>query len=178
MNLKPILLAVAAAASLSSAQAAIFTTTGTLSTSDPTFNRPEEDLTRLSGVSNAVRYDVLNFIVGTSGNYTFLTTAMFDSFSVLYSPTFNAAAPLINARAANDDLLGQTTSGFNFDLTAGTNYFFVTTSFYDGELGAYSTTIGGPGAITVVPEASTYAMMALGLGLLGVARRRVTSGAA
>ncbi|HLL09943.1 MAG TPA: PEP-CTERM sorting domain-containing protein [Rubrivivax sp.] len=179
MNLKPTLLALAAAASfVSSAQAAIFTTTGTLSNTDPTFNRPFEDLSGLSAVGNAVRYDVLNFVVGTSGNYTFLTTAMFDSFSLLYSPTFTAAAPLTNARAANDDLLGLTTSGFDFDLTAGTNYFLVTTSFSNGELGAYSTTIGGPGVITVVPEAGTYGMMALGLAVLGIARRRATSRAA
>jgi hypothetical protein len=178
MNFKPTLLAIASAALLSTAQAAIFTTTGTLSTSDPTFNRPLEDLTGLSAVGTAARYDVLNFVVGTSGNYTFLTTAMFDSFSVLYSPTFSAAGPLTNARAANDDLLGVTTSGFDFDLTAGTNYFFVTTSFSNAELGAYSTTIGGPGVITVVPEASTYAMMALGLGVLGFARRRMTARAA
>jgi hypothetical protein len=175
MNIKPTLTALAAVAFVSSAQAAILTSTGTLTTSDPTFNRPLDDLTGLSSVGTAVRYDVLHFVVGTSGEYTFMTTAMFDSFAVLYSPTFSAAAPLGNAKAANDDLLGVTTSGFAFDLTAGTNYFYVTTAFANNEMGAYSNTIGGPGVITVVPEVGTYAMMALGLAFLGIARRRVTS---
>ena len=178
MNIKPTLAALAAVALVSSAQAAIFTTTGALTTSDPTFNRPLDDLTGLSSVGTAVRYDVLHFVVGTSGEYTFVTTAMFDSFAVLYSPTFSAAAPLGNAKAANDDLLGVTTSGFASSLTAGTNYFYVTTAFANNEMGAYSNTIGGPGLITVVPEAGTYAMMALGLAFLGIARRRASSGAA
>ncbi|HLL19511.1 MAG TPA: PEP-CTERM sorting domain-containing protein, partial [Rubrivivax sp.] len=174
----PTLLAIASAALLSSAQAAIFTTTGSLTTSDPTFNRPFEDLTGLSPNGTGVRYDVLNFVVGTTGEYTFLTTAMFDSFTILYSPTFSSSAPLMNARMASDDLLGLTTSGFAQNLTAGTNYFYVTAGFGSTDLGAYSTTIGGPGVITVVPEASTYAMMALGLGVLGIGRRRLAARAA
>jgi hypothetical protein len=178
MNFKPTLLAIASAALLSSAQAAIFTTTGALTTSDPTFNRPFDDLTGLSPNGAGVRYDVLQFVVGTTGEYTFLTTAMFDSFAILYSPTFSSSAPLANAQVANDDLLGVTTSGFSHTLTAGTNYFYVTTGFASTDLGAHSTTIGGPGVITVVPEASTYAMMALGLGVLGLARRRMTARAA
>ena len=178
MNLKPTLIALSALALMSSAQAAIFTTTGALTTSDPTFNRPLEDLTGLSMVGTAARYDVLHFVVGTSGEYTFVTTAMFDSFAVLYSPTFVASTPLVNDQIANDDLLGLTTSGFAYNLTAGTNYFYVTTAFDNSGLGSYSNTIGGPGSITVVPEAGTYAMMALGLGVLGVARRRAASRAA
>ena len=145
---------------------------------DPTFNRPLEDLSSLSTVGTAVRYDVLHFFVGTSGQYTFATTAMFDSFAVLYSPTFSAASPLGNALAANDDLLGVTTSGFAANLTAGTNYFYVITAFANNEMGAYSNTIGGPGVIAVIPEAGTYAMMALGLAVLGIARRRMTPGTA
>ena len=172
MNLKPTLLALAVAAAVPSAQAAIFTTTGTLATSDPQFNRPIEDLSALSTVGTAVHYDVLQFVVDTTGEYSFLTTAMFDSFTALYSPAFSASDPLANGQIANDDLVGVTTSGFSFNLNAGTNYFFVTTAFDNAQLGDYSNTIGGPGVIAVVPEAGTLAMMAIGLGLLGVARRR------
>lgn len=172
MNSRLTLLALAAVASMSSAQAVIVTGSGTLSNTDPAFNRPLEDLTGLSSVGTAVRYDVLHFFVGTTGEYTFLTTAMFDPFSVLYSPSFSGAAPLTDAQVANDDLLGVTTSGFAFTLDAGTHYFLVTTGFGNTDLGAYSTTIGGPGTITAVPEPAAYAMMALGLGLVGIARRR------
>ncbi|MBC7940927.1 MAG: PEP-CTERM sorting domain-containing protein, partial [Chitinophagaceae bacterium] len=109
--------------------------------------------------------------------YTFLTTALFDPFVILYAPTFTATTPLVNAQIANDDLLGQTTSGFTFALVPNTVYRYVTTGFANTDFGTavtgvYTTTIGGIGTITVVPEASTYAMMAMGLAMLGIARRR------
>lgn len=175
MHPRHTLLAIAAIASITSAQAVIITTAGALTTSDPTFNRPLENLSGLSTFGTAVPYDVLQFVVSTSGAYTFLTTALFDSFVILYSPAFSASSQLTNALIADDDLLGLTTSGFSFNLTAGTNYFYINTAFANGALGGYSNTIGGPGVITVVPEIGTYAMMALGLGVLGIARRRATS---
>ena len=172
MNLKSTLLALAAVASVSAANANIVTVTGALSNADPSFNRPIEDLSALSSVGTTVRYDVLEFTVSTSSDYTFLTTALFDPFVILYAPAFTAATPLTNAQIANDDLVSQTTSGFTYALAANTVYRYVTTGFANTDLGDYSTTIGGIGTISVVPEASTYAMLALGLTILGVARRR------
>lgn len=172
MTLKHTLVALAAFACAAAAQANIVSVTGTLATSDPSFNRPIEDLSSLSSVGTATRYDVVEFTVGTAGEYTFATTAMFDSFVVLYAPSFSAAAPLANALMANDDLLGQTTSGFTANLSTGTVYRYLTTGFGNTDLGAWSTTIGGIGTISMVPEAGTWAMLALGLGVLGVAARR------
>lgn len=172
MKLKPTLLALAIVASSTAAHANIVTVTGALATSDASFNRPIEDLSALSSVGTAVRYDIFEFVVGTSSDYTFLTTGLFDSFVILYAPSFSAAAPLSNALLANDDLVSQTTSGLTYTLTANTVYRYVTTGFANTDLGSYSTTIGGIGTITAVPETGTWAMMALGLALLGVARRR------
>ena len=87
------------------AQAGIVTFAGT-TVGGPTFNRPLEDLSGLSAVGTAVAYDSHIFSVDTTGEYSFLTTATFDTFSVLYTPTFSAAAPLTNALVANDDLVG------------------------------------------------------------------------
>jgi hypothetical protein len=172
MNIKHTLVALAALACAAAAQANIVTVTGALTTTDPSFNRPIEDLSSLSSVGDAVRYDVVEFTVGTAGEYTFMTTAMFDSFALLYAPTFSASSPLTNALIANDDLLGQTTSGFTFTLATNTVYRYVTTGFGNTDLGNYSTTIGGIGTISMVPEASSYAMLALGLGVLGLIARR------
>ena len=151
----------------------LVTYTGNTS-ADPTFNRPLADLSALSGVGTAVRYDSRGFRVDTSGTYSFLSTAEFDNFSFLYSPSLNAALPLANALAGNDDLLGLTTSGFDFDLVAGIDYYFVTAGFSNSDFGAFSNTIAGPGAIsallppTGVAEPASLALMLLSLGLLGL----------
>jgi hypothetical protein len=172
MKMKLILSALVAVTSVTAANANVVSITGALATTDPVFNRPIEDLSELSTVGTAVRYDLIEFTVGTSSNYTFLTTALFDSFVILYAPAFSASTPLANALIANDDLLSQTTSGFSYALTANTVYRYVTTGFASTDLGNYSTSIGGVGTITVVPETSTYSMLALGLAMLSVARRR------
>lgn len=180
MNFKPALLALAAAAAVAGpAQAAIFTYTGD-TTAGPTFTRPLEDLSGLSAVGVGVRYSVFSFTVSAPGDYTFLTTGEFDTFAVLYQASFNPAAALTNALIANDDLVAPpfTTSGFAETLATGTLYHYVVTGFAPTDFGGYSTTIGGPGVVTQVPEVQTYLMMALGLGALGLARRRRLAAAA
>jgi len=63
---------------------------------------------------------------------------------------------------------------------AGIDYEFVTTGFANSDFGAFSNTIGGPGAIiaAAVPEPATWALMGLGLAAVGtITRRRVQRGA-
>lgn len=156
------------------AQADILTITGN-TTGAPTWNRLTEDLTELSVVGDAVAYHVTALRVSADGFYTFLSTADFDNFIFMYEYSFNPNDPFTNALGANDDLFTTTTSGFVGPMFSGTTYFLVTTGYSNVDYGNYSTTIGGPGHIALVPEPSTWMMSALGLALLGFARRRQSS---
>lgn len=175
MFLKTTLLALAFCGFASTAQAdSIYTITGD-TTGAAIFNRPIEDLSGLSAVGTEVSFHQFSFTVSAAGAYSFLTTAAFDSFMFIYSPSFNPGSSLTNALIGNDDLLGTTTSGFVIELNADTRYVLVTTGYESFEYGQYSTTIGGPGVVTAVPEPETYALTILGLGVVGLACRRAKS---
>ncbi|GGC03541.1 PEP-CTERM sorting domain-containing protein [Pseudoduganella buxea] len=157
-----------------SAQASIYTYTGD-TTGGPTYNRPLEDLSDVSGIGTDVNYSTFTFTVDTSGEYSFLqTTDQYDGVLYIYENSFNPADPLTNALGGSDDLVAPWTSGFAGPLDAGISYVLVTTSFYNGDAGAFSVTISGPGLVTVsaVPEPSTYLMLALGLAAIGYTQRR------
>jgi hypothetical protein len=156
------------------AQADILTITGN-TVGAPTWNRLTEDLGFLSAVGTNVAYHMTAFRVSTDGIYTFLSTANYDNFLFMYEYSFNPAAPFTNAIGANDDLFTITTAGFADPLLSGTTYFLITTGYSNTDAGFYSTTMGGPGHIALVPEPSTWMMSLLGLSLLGFARRRQSS---
>jgi hypothetical protein len=163
-----LLAAAAVLCAAGSAHADILTYTGD-TTNGPTYDRPFDDFTGLSGFGAGVSYSTFTFTVAAAGSYTFLTTGAFDTFVFLYS-SFDPSQPLNNGIAGNDDLLpGFTTSGFATTLAAGT-YTYVVTGFDNTEFGAFSTTIGGPGVIAAVPEPAAYAMFALGLAVIGARR--------
>ena len=171
MKLHALALAAISVSFLSAAQAQSdsYTFSGSLTTTDAVFNRPFT-LTSLSTSGTAVRYDLASLLGITPGTYTFrMASTAFDPFLLLYAGTFNPATPLVNLVALNDDFTSGIPSpaGFSFNLLAGVNYTVVSTAFSNAGLGSYIT--------TVVPEPGTYALMGLGLALLGVAVRRRTA---
>ncbi len=178
MHFKHTLLALALGAGfLSAAQAATYSFSGNTSGA-PTYDRLIETLDIVSPVGANVNYESLIFSVDASGDYSFASMASgsWDNFTFLYSPSLNPAAPLVGALVGNDDLgdIGGPggSSGFTYELTAGTQYAFVTTGFSDIDFGAYDNSISGAGNITPIPEPHTYALMIAGLGALILMRRR------
>jgi HYDIN/CFA65/VesB-like, Ig-like domain len=74
-------------------------------------------------------------VVGTTAEYTFAATGVTglggDPFMAVYSPTFDPAFPAANLVACNDDY-NDLLPGFSANLTAGTSYVIVTTTYGNG----------------------------------------------
>lgn len=126
--------------------------TGTIATTDPTFNRPVQvESSGPSGYSAPFltnrfpHYDVQPFHVSTAGSYSMVTANEFESAGVLYANSFNPATPLtnlvlalgqtgnvlrnntFNSLPAGDDATGGTL--ITRDLVPGVQYYFVTTAY-------------------------------------------------
>ncbi|MCU0633462.1 MAG: PEP-CTERM sorting domain-containing protein [Gemmatimonadaceae bacterium] len=169
--------ALAVSAAVASAQSYNNTTVG-----GPTFNRTVE-CSGLSLVGTAVRYHVQGVYTGTAGVRTFTSVATnpvnWDNYLFLYANPFNPLAPTVGCLAGNDDGpagIGQ--SQFSFNMAANTQYFLVTSGFGNDDAGAFTNTVTG-GTVTfgtlptvVIPEPSTYALLATGVVGLGVIARR------
>jgi len=190
---KFMLVAIAVTA-VASANAANLLWTGD-TTGQPVFNRPSS-MTGLSGLGTAVRFQVQPFYVTASGSYTFeVLSAGWDTYALGYGAGWNPAAALTGLLNGDDDYSGafsvlpgsggglnasqiRTGQASNFapgglNLTANTQYYAVVTGFENTDFGSFEAGIGGgPGDVVAGAVPEPFSMVAMGAGLLALARRR------
>jgi len=131
------------------------------STSSEIWDRPFADGTCCSGLG-PVSYDVYGpFTVDVTGLYTIDSDqdgGAWDGFIFLYENCFDPLDPTTNFVAADDDGPGGvgTSQILDVNLTAGTEYYFITTGFAAGDFGAFTTTITGVGTASCGGPVVTY----------------------
>jgi len=116
---------------------------GTLTNTDPTFNRPNEGIppTTLSGVGTAVSYDLIPILISSTGLTDISSNSSWDNFLILYGTGgFTPATPLTNALVANDDLVSSS-AGFTYNFTSTGIYYLVICSFKNGVIGSHTVTL-------------------------------------
>lgn len=183
MSLRSFRLAATALALVVSATAADAQTFSGTTVGGPRWNRPVagNPPTTLSGIGTDVAYSVIRFRVTASGAYDFRSTSLapssWDNFLFLYSGSFNAATPLVNAIIGNDDFPDIGIAGFNgVALTEGLDYFAVTTGFANTHQGSYELSISGRGVAFLpdaqVPEPASIALLLVGATGLGIVAHR------
>lgn len=144
---------------------------GALGAGDPTYNRVFFTFEFvLSAVGTSVYHDVQPFFVDADGTYTIASASGYNNYLSLYASAFDPANPLSGVQAVNDEAINVLrgnqfaaiptaedsggTSRIDVALHAGTQYYAVTSSFSNGQGGAYTNLIVGPGGVAMglVPE--------------------------
>ncbi len=148
----------------------------------PTFNRPTS-LTALSSFATEVAWEAMQIAVSADGDYSIISDqsnfgSVWDGYLLVYQDGFDAANPLDNLIALNDDYFGTMAAGTGVGysgldavtLSSSSTYYLVQTGFGNGDEGPYQMSISGPGDIRKVPAPASLAL--LGLGGLAATRRR------
>lgn len=120
-------------------------------TGEPTWTRPFADCTGATGLG-PMEFSVQQFSVTVTGAYDVSSIQNgWDGYIFVYQIAFDPNNPNTNCVVGNDDGSGGigTSDIVGVALTAGTQYFVVTTAFETGESGTFDNSISGPGTIVL-----------------------------
>lgn len=153
---------------------------GTLEAADPDWHRPFADGTCCSGLG-PVDYKAQIFHVTSTGTCNLASIQSgWDGYIFLYRAPFSSGAQTVNFVAGDDDGSGGigTSNIDGVNLTAYTDYVFVTTGFENGERGAFTNAIDCASGdvilgsvssnVSNVPTLQTWALLLLAAVLMGM----------
>lgn len=105
----------------------------------------------LNGAYTLTVVDPVSGFDGPENDFKVGSTPDKDTFMTLYQGSFDPSAPLTNCLFANDDLGGGSMRSqlVDVNLTTGTQYVMVISSYVPGVTGSFSGTIAGPGTATL-----------------------------
>lgn len=132
-----------------------FPVSGMISTTDPTFHRPDQGAppTTLSAQGTNVYYDVVPYIVTTAGLVTITSSTTnpdFDIYGFLYGTGgFDPINPLANVLLGNDDSGPSLNFALTYNFTTTGTYYIVVTTLKPPLTGAYTLTVTQPGPLPV-----------------------------
>jgi Fungalysin metallopeptidase (M36)/Fungalysin/Thermolysin Propeptide Motif len=119
------------------------TINGTITTSSPSYVRPDGDNITAYVPGTTVLYKAYYFVAPSSAAFTFATTAgtITDSYISLYQNSFDPANPATNFVAADDDISNTIfLSSLTSTLTAGTTYILVVSGWSANVTGTFTMT--------------------------------------
>jgi hypothetical protein len=125
-------------------------------------------------------YQAEAILVSATGSYTFtmLASSFADQVGILYAGGFDPTAPMTDFVGPYSHATYLSGHHSTVSLSTGVQYYWVTSTDFgfqkDGCAAGctFTTNVSGPGAINLgVPEPSTWALMLVGFGGLGVALR-------
>jgi hypothetical protein len=120
---------------------------GTITTTDPTFHRPDQGSppTMLSAQGTNVYYQVVPYMVTATGLVTITCTSPnrdFDTYGFLYSaPGLDPLNPLTNVLLGDDDSGPGLNFALTYDFTTTGTYYIVVTTLKPTLTGSYTLTI-------------------------------------
>jgi len=142
------------------------TRTGSLSSSNPKFNRPGS-----YSYSSSYYYDSYDVTISSSGTYSFESNYAysFDPYGCLYERSFDPSYPSLNRLACDDDSgAGSLQFLITQNLDSNTRYILVVTTSSSYTTGSYSFTVTGPSYPTLTLTTSTGIIIPIGTIIGGV----------
>ena len=104
----------------------------------------------LNGVNTTYYYQAIQVNASITGNYTFTSSSLIDTYGYLYINSFDPLNYRNNLLAADDDTGGSNQFQITFLLQARSIYVLVFTTYNQRQTAPFTLTVRGPAQVTLI----------------------------